>query len=314
MGRNLAQLRGELGEAAGERFAEFAQDRAPSKKVTDWSFGDIEEIAEIRRGSQTLIGYSALVDHGDAVSLEVLDSASRAREVHRAGVRRLFMLQLKEQARYVEKNIPGFHAMAMQFTPLGGAEELRSQLLAAAFDRACMQDPLPRTGAEFSRRCDEARSRVSLIAQEIARLVGTILSENSALQKKMQQMAKAFPGPCRDVQDSVARLLPKGFIERTPYDRLQHFPRYLKAASLRLEKLRADPHRDARLAAELVPLFAQWQREQQKQVRSGEPDSRLEQFRWLLEELRVQLFAQELKTPVPVSVKRLTKMWQTTAG
>jgi ATP-dependent helicase HrpA len=314
MGRNLAQLRGELGEAAGERFAEFAQDRAPSEKVTDWSFGDIEEIAEIRRGSQTLIGYSALVDHGDAVSLEVLDSASRAREVHRAGVRRLFMLQLKEQARYVEKNIPGFHAMAMQFTPLGGAEELRSQLLAAAFDRACMQDPLPRTGAEFSRRCDEARSRVSLIAKEIARLVGTILSENSALQKKMQQMAKAFPGPCRDVQDSVARLLPKGFIERTPYDRLQHFPRYLKAASLRLEKLRADPHRDARLAAELVPLFAQWQREQQKQVRSGEPDSRLEQFRWLLEELRVQLFAQELKTPVPVSVKRLTKMWQTTAG
>jgi ATP-dependent helicase HrpA len=314
MGRNLAQLRAELGEAAGERFAEIAQGHAASERTTAWDFGDIEEVSEIRRGSQALIGYSALVDHGDAVSLEVFDSAGKAREAHRAGLRRLFMLQLKEQARYVEKNLPGFHAMAMQFTALGGADELRAQLLAAAFDRACMHDPLPRTRAEFERRRDEARSRVTLIAQEIARLAGTILAEHAALQKKLQQMSKAFPGPCREVQDSATRLLSKAVFERTPYDRLQHFPRYLKAMSLRLDKLRADPQRDTRLAAELAPLVAQWQREQQKQARSGETDPRLEQFRWMLEELRVQLFAQELKTPVPVSVKRLTKIWQTTAG
>ena len=312
MGRNLAQLRAELGDAAGERFAEVAQGQAPSEKVTGWEFGDIEEVAEIRRGSQTLIGYSALVDRGDAVSLEVVDSASKAREAHRAGLRRLFMLQLKEQARYVEKNLPGMQAMAMQFTAFGGADELRAQLLAAAFDRACMQDPLPRTRAEFERRRDDARSRVTLLAQEIARLAGTILGEHALLQRKVQQMSKAFPAQCRDVQENTARLLSKGFIERTPYERLQHFPRYLKAMALRLDKLRADPQRDARLVADLAPLHAQWQREQQKQARSGELDARLDQFRWLLEELRVQLFAQELKTPVPVSVKRLTKMWQTT--
>jgi ATP-dependent helicase HrpA len=152
---------------------------------------------------------------------------------------------------------------------------------------------------------------VTLLAQEISRLVGTILSERSGIQKKLQQMAKAFPAPCRDVQENVERLLSKGFIERTPYERLQHFPRYLKAAGLRLEKLRSDPQRDARLAAELAPLLAQWQREHLKQAKSGESDSQLEQYGWLLEELRVQLFAQELKTPVPVSAKRLTKMWQT---
>jgi ATP-dependent helicase HrpA len=312
MGRNLAQLRADLGEAAGERFAELAQGQAPSEKVTGWEFGDIEEVAEIRRGSQTLIGYPALVDRGDAVSLEVYDSASKAREAHRAGLRRLFMLQLKEQARYVEKSLPGLQAMAMQFTAFGAADELRAQLVAASFDRACMQDPLPRTRAEFERRRDDARSRVTLLAHEIARLAGTILGEHAALQKKLQQMSKAFATQCRDVQDAAARLLSKGFIEHTPYERLQHFPRYLKAMALRLDKLRAEPQRDARLAAELAPLHAQWQREQQKQARSGEPDAKLDQFRWLLEELRVQLFAQELKTPVPVSVKRLTKMWQTT--
>jgi ATP-dependent helicase HrpA len=114
------------------------------------------------------------------------------------------------------------------------------------------------------------------------------------------------------VQEAAARLLSKEFIERTSYERLQHFPRYLKGMVMRLEKLRADPQRDARLAGEFSPLFAQWQREQLKQAKSGEADAWLDQFRWLLEELRVQLFAQELKTPVPVSVKRLTKMWQTT--
>jgi ATP-dependent helicase HrpA len=312
MGRNLAQLQAELGEAAGERFAELAQGQAPAERTTAWDFGDLAEVAELGRGPQTLIGYPALVDYGDAVSLEVFDSASKARDVHRAGLRRLFMVQLKEQARYVEKNLPGFHAMAMQFTAFGGGDDLRSQLLAAAFDRACMQDPLPRTRAEFERRRDEARSRVTLLAQEIARLVGTILAEYSGLQKKVQQLSKVFPSSCRDVQDTAARLLSGNFIERTPYERLQHFPRYLKGMGLRLDKLRTDPQRDTRLAAELAPLVAQWQREQAKQAKSGESDSRLEQFRWLLEELRVQLFAQELKTPVPVSVKRLTKMWQTT--
>jgi len=202
--------------------------------------------------------------------------------------------------------------MAVQFAALGDAAELKEQLLAAAFDRACMQEPWPRMRAEFDRRREEARSRVTLLAQEIARLAGAILAEHAALQRKLRQLSKAFPEPCRDIEEAVAGLMSGRFIEQTPYERLQHFPRYLKTAGLRLDKLRADPRRDARLAAEFAPLFSQWQRERAKQARSGAPDPRLEQFRWLLEELRVQLFAQEVKTPVPVSVKRLTKMWQTT--
>jgi len=311
MGRNLAQLRAELGEKAGERFSAIAKIDAPAARFTAWDFGDLEEVMEIRRGPQTLIGYPGLVDHGDAVSLEVFDSADKAREAHRAGLRRLYRLQLKEQARHIEKHLPELQAMVLQFTAFGDAADLKEQLLAAAFDRACMQDPWPRIRAEFERRREEARSRVTLLANEIARLVATILAEHTALQKRLQPMSKAFPGPCREIQDSLARLMAGRLIEQTPYERLQHFPRYLRAASLRLEKLRADPQRDARLAAEFAPLYSQWQREQAKQAKSGATDPQLEQFRWLLEELRVQLFAQELKTPVPVSVKRLTKIWQT---
>src|SRR5258706_4421906 len=310
-GRSFAQLRAELGQKAGEQSAELARADTQQEKVTAWEFGDLEEVMEIRRGSQTLMGYPGLVDHVDSVSLEVFDSADRAREAHRAGLRRLFRLQLKEQARHIEKNLPGPQAMALPFAAFGEVSELKEQLLAAAFDRACMQEPWPRSRAEFERRRDEARSRVTLLAQEIARLAGTILAEHAALLKKLEQTSKAFPEACRDVQESAARLMPRRFIEQTPYERLQHFPRYLKAGGLRLDKLRADPHRDARLAAEFAPLAAQWQREQARQLRSGNRDPQLEQFRWLLEGLRVQLFAQGLETSVPVSVKRLSKMWQT---
>jgi ATP-dependent helicase HrpA len=310
MGRNLAQLRAELGREAGEQFAAIAGAGAAQTGLTDWSFGPLDEIMEVERGAQRLVGHPALVDRGDSVDLEVFDSPDRAQAAHRAGLRRLFMLQLKEQARYVEKSLSGIQAMALQYAGFGDASELKSQLVAAAFDRTCLAEPLPRNTEAFARRRDEARSRVALIAQELARLVGIILAEHQVLQKKLQA-AKAFPEAVHDVGIQLARLMPKGFVVALPWERLQHFPRYLKAAALRLDKLRVDPARDARAMHELAPLETQWQREDAKQRKSGATDPQLEQFRWLLEELRVQLFAQELKTPVPVSVKRLEKMWQT---
>jgi ATP-dependent helicase HrpA len=272
--------------------------------------GPLEDIMELKRGGQTLIGHPALVDRGDSVDLEVFDAHDRAQAAHRAGLRRLFMLRLKEQARYVEKSLTGLQAMALKYASLGDASDLRTQLVAATFDRACMADPLPRTATDFGRRCEEARTRVALIAQELARLIGGILAEHQALQKKLQA-AKAFPEAVRDIGAQVARLMPKGFVVATPWERLQHFPRYLKAAALRLDKLRADPARDARALGELAALETPWLREDAKQRKTGTADPQLDQFRWLLEELRVQLFAQELRTPVPVSAKRLHKMWQT---
>jgi ATP-dependent helicase HrpA len=308
MGRSLAQLRAELGHKAGETFSALAQPKAAQTGLTDWSFGPLDEIMEIREGTQALVGYPALTDQGDSVSLEVMDKPERAREAHRGGLIRLFMLQLREQARSIEKGLP--QSLALQYAAFGEIAELRRQLLETAFERACLVDPWPTDAASFAKRRDEARARVTLIAQEVARLAGTILAEYQAVQKKLAG-AKAHADAVKDVEAQFARLVPKDFIAATPWDRLQHLPRYLKAITLRLDKLRADPARDARQLAELRPLETQWLREDLRVRRSGTTDPQLEQFRWLLEELRVQLFAQELKTPVPVSAKRLAKLWQT---
>ena len=116
---------------------------------------------------------------------------------------------------------------------------------------------------------------------------------------------------CTDVRQQMARLLGAGWVARTPWERLQHLPRYLKAASLRLDKLRADPARDARLAAELSQVEQPYRRDALARARQGTEDAEFMQFGWLLEELRVSLFAQKLRTPVPVSTKRLSKLWET---
>ena len=309
LGRNLAQLRAELGERAGEQFSAIAQPKAALSGITGWSFGELQEIMEIRQGAQTLIGYPALVDRGTSVDLEVFDAPQKARAQHRDGLRRLFMLQLKEQTKYLEKNMPGLRDLAMQFLPFGDAASLKDQLLRVTFDRACMAEPLPVTQAQFLKRCEEGKTRLSLLAQEICRLVGNILTEYQALQKKLQGL-KNFPQAEREIEEQLARLMPKDFVAATAWERLQHFPRYLKAVALRLDKLRADPARDARFSAEFNPLWQTWQREDAKQRKQGVADPQLDQLRWLLEELRVSLYAQELRTPVPVSVKRLQKMWQ----
>jgi ATP-dependent helicase HrpA len=123
-------------------------------------------------------------------------------------------------------------------------------------------------------------------------------------------MNKAFPQTCADIAAQMAALLGKRFIDATPWERLTHFPRYLKAVGLRLDKARADAARDARLMADWQSLGKPFEREYLAARKSGAVDPFFEEFRWLLEELRVALFAQELRTPSPVSVKRLQKMWE----
>ncbi|MFP4904077.1 DUF3418 domain-containing protein, partial [Paraburkholderia sp. BR14261] len=286
-------------------------DAAPAtalyENLTTWNFGKLPELLEIRRGGQTLFGYPALVDRGTHCDVEVFDSPEEAARIHRAGLRRLFALQLREPIRYLERNLPGLREMAMQFMARATQEELRDQLVELALDRACLQDPLPDDDASFHARKDEGRGRLSLLAQEIARLVGQILAEYASLAKKLVQ-AKAFGAPAADMQAQVDALISKRFILETPYAQLVHFPRYLKGVALRIDKLRADPARDARQAAEFQPLAQQYQRALSQ--RGGVFDPRLSEFRWLLEELRISLFAQELRTPMPVSVKRLHKVWE----
>lgn len=278
-----------------------------TKTYTAWTFGELPELMEIRRGQQTLIGFPALIDKGPHVEIEVFDEPELAAAKHRAGLRRLVALQLKEPLKYLEKNIPDLTQMAVAYMSLGTAEELRDQIVAVALERAFLADPLPVDEFSFKARIEEGRARLNLIAQEVARLAFNVLIEYQAALRKLKDARTAPKEVVDDLQAQLQRLMPKRFVLQTPWSQLQHFPRYLKAITLRLDKLRADAARDAKLMSELRPLEQRWQRRVAEL--KGTADARVEDFRWQLEELRVSLFAQELRTPQPVSVKRLEKVW-----
>jgi ATP-dependent helicase HrpA len=293
-----------------------------SQRYTAWTFGELPELMEIqssaRAGGQTLIGFPALIDQGDAVSIEVFDEPEVAAAKHRTGLRRLFALQIKDALKYLEKNIPDLQKMAVAFMQVGrtaessGAagggtiEELREQILAVALDRAFLLEPLPANEFDFKRRVDEGRGRLTLIANEVARLAATILTEYAVAARKIKDTKNA-PDATADCAQQLQRLCPKRFLVQTPWPQLQHFARYLKAITLRLEKYRADPTRDATRLTELRPQEQRYWRLVAE--RKGAVDARMQELRWLLEELRVSFFAQELRTPQPVSVKRLEKVW-----
>ncbi|GAA5236343.1 ATP-dependent RNA helicase HrpA [Verticiella sediminum] len=313
MGRNLAQLRSEHGREAQATFQKVAARDAgvaqalAHENLTGWTFGELPELLEIRRGGQTVIGYPALVDRGTHCDLDVFDDPKEAARRHRGGLLRLFRLQLKDQVKYLEKNLPGLTQMSMLYMPLGTQEELRDQIIDAALAAACLMEPLPTDASGFAARAEQGRGRLGLLAQEMARLVQTILTEWAGVMRKLVQ-ARAHPASHADMEQQLRGLMGKHFVRDTPYAQLAHFPRYLKAVTARIDKLRADPARDARLMAEMAPLLTRYQRE--LSARKGVLDDGLVNFRWMLEELRVALFAQELRTPMPVSVKRLEKAWQ----
>jgi len=275
------------------------------RRFVDWSFGTLpDRIDGARAGATGLVGYPSLVDVGDAVEVQVFDDPAQASAATHAGVLRLFTIALKEPLKFFAKNIPGFTRMSLLYAPFGGADDLRDELVAAVVERTCLADPLPADAQAFAARVADARTRINLVGQELARTLAEVLEAWALVQKKLPA-AKSHAEANEDVRAQLAALLPRRFVSRTPTARLRELPRYLKAIAMRLDRLREAPARDARARAELEPLLARWRRIAQQ--RRGQADARLDEVRWLFEELRVSLFAQELRTPIPVSVKRLGK-------
>jgi ATP-dependent helicase HrpA len=275
-------------------------------RYRDWSFGELPELMEIKKGGTTLIGFPALIDHGDAVGIEVFDEPEVAAAKHRVGLRRLFALQIRDALKYLEKNLPDLQKMAVAYMPLGTQEELRGQIIDVAIDRAFLQEPLPSNEADFKQRVQDGRGRLTLIANEVARMSATILAEYAAAARKIKDTKNA-PEATKDASEQLQKLMPKNFIAVAPWAQLGHYARYLKAITSRLDKYRADPARDAAKLKELLPLEQRYWRLVAE--RKGQVDARMQEYRWMLEELRVSFFAQELRTPYPVSAKRLDKVW-----
>ena len=318
MGRNLAQLRAEFGEAAQETFRHVAQEDAAVAKdledgITDWTFGELPELMEISRRGQTLIGHPALTDRGTDCAIEVYDDPLEARREHRKGLLRLFRLALREQVKFVERTLRDLGRVQMQAQTVPGlsrlfesADTLSTSVVDCALEATSLAEPWPHDEASFRERREDVKGRLTLVAGEISRLLTEIVTEAAGIPLKLRRLSgeKALTD---DIEAQLNDLFRKDFLTTVPLSQLAHYPRYLRAVHYRLDRYRDDPVRDESRRADIERLSVPLMRA--RAARRGQPDSRLDEFGWMLQELRVSLFAQQLRTPMPVSVKRLERVW-----
>lgn len=313
MSRNLAELQGQFGKAAQMTFVkrdtENEKISIERDHITQWDFGDLPVTVTFKRNDQPMTGYPALVEQTDSVDIRLFDTWDAADNAMRSGIRRLLCLGLKDRLKQLEKNLPGLKQAAMQLTTRINPGDLKQDMLNAIIDRALLgDDPLPRNESEFSAQSQRAKNRLPEVAAALASLLQQIGNEYQILTGQLR--ATRSSKIKAELDDQLENLIYPGFLSQTPWQRLQHLPRYLKGMSLRLEKLAANPERDERHSAEIMPLWQQYSQRLDKHRKTGLIDENLDEFRWQIEELRISLFAQELKTPYPVSVKRLQKLWE----
>jgi ATP-dependent helicase HrpA len=311
-GSDLAALQGELGERAAEELGQASVDGWERADVRRWDFGELPESVELKLRGVTIRAYPALLDAGDHVQLKLLDAPAEAQAATKAGVRRLFLLEQAQQVKYLRRNLPGLDLMCLHFRDVAGCDTLRDDLLAATVDRAFMADGVvPRTEAEFRRRLDAGRGELADILNEVCARASEVLSLYHEVRKRLRSpVALAQMESLSDIREQLDHLIYPGFISATPSERFAHLPRYLQAVLRRLQRLDADPGRDRALLRDIRPHWERWLQRAEQHRQKHIDDAALADFRWLLEEFRVSLFAQELRTAVPVSDKRLRQQWE----
>jgi ATP-dependent helicase HrpA len=310
MGRDWNALKKQLGSAAQLTFRNTLPD-IEKTGLKQWDFGDLPEKLSFERDGLKVTGYPALEDNEDSISVKLFDTEREAVVNHRKGVCRLMRFELKEQMKQLEKSLPNFNQYALLLRNVMSPDDLREDMLTAIADRAFIgEDELPRTNADFMKLKQRARTRLPAVTQAVVRQVQLAATEYQLLTAQQAKMPATVNRLKRDVEQQSGLLVYKNCFHQTPWEQLQNVPRYLKALRLRIEKQPANPDRDGKNAASVGLLWQKWVEEVEKQRQLDKLNDELLNFRWLIEELRVSLFAQELKTPFPVSIKRLEKIWQ----
>ncbi|WP_430472155.1 DUF3418 domain-containing protein [Wielerella bovis] len=304
--RDLIHLQQQLGQVAAVTFRDNTQE-FERDNISDWTIGTLPESIKFARGKQQLTGYLALQTQKDGtVSLRLFDTALAAEQAHRKGVIKLIQMQLKDHMKDLNKGIQGYTQAAMLLKHIA-PDVLKDDLTAAICDRAFIgEDELPRNEKAFKEQIKRAKSRLPAVKEAVSRYLGEITAAYTELNAKL---GKHPLTPL--LRERLNVLLGAGFASRTPWAQWARLPVYLRAMSLRVDKYSANPARDMAREADIQELETMWAEkvaglQRQNLAVSGS----LKDFGWDLEELRVSLFAQELKTPKPISIKRLMKEWE----
>lgn len=315
-GRDLAQLRQALRRAAQEHFREATRDRWQRSGLTDWTFGSLPPRVELEAGGGTVVGFPTLIDEGESVALHLAESEGEARVLLRRGLGRLYTLVLAPQVRRLGRSLPLAEPAELIYHGLGGSVAgLREDLVEGGIEQVFL------TGDDWAVRDAEAfRARLAArtktwrqICARLAQAVSAGLQASARARAAVQE--SSLPEWARDdLLGQIGHLVFPGFVREAPLCYLERLPQYAAAIEARLEKIGHSPGKDRRKQERVAPFWRAYRERRQSLAPGDEVEPGLVAYRWLVEEFRLSLFAQEMGTREPVSEKRLRRAWRDATG
>ena len=311
VGRDLAALQQQLSRLTNKAFSALPTSDLEKNHISQWDFGDLPEVIELEQHGLIIRAYPAIVDDsedGDSVAVRLFNDRQQAQVHMRPGLRRLFRLVARQEMKYLRKNLRHLDKIQLHYTSIGNKQSLIQDLEDAIIDYALFEDVDEfRTEEQFNTQVEIGRKNLIQISNDTCDKIHEILTQYHKLAKRLQgNIPLAWFDAVKDIKQQMACLVYSGFISATPRQWLRHIPRYFEAINLRLDKMERSLATDKQRQVEIQP---HWNKVYQHI--NDKPDKPLtpewETYRWMVEEMRVSLFAQELKTSIPISIKKLDK-------
>lgn len=311
-GRNLTDLKLQMKDQTQKMLTEVTKTKKNTLEkqgLIDWDFGTLPAFYEEKQKKYTIKAYPTLIDDKDSVSIKLVDSEEEQQKLNALGLRRLLILNIPSPIKYLHEKLPNKSKLGLYFNSFGHVLTLIDDCVACGVDYLIIQYAKPiHHQDDYQQLLSYVKAHINETVIDIAKQVERILTINFALQQKLKgkiDLNMAFA--LSDIKQQIGNLIYKGFVSQSQFARLNDIYRYLQAIEKRIEKLYVDPNKDRGLMHVIDQIQAQYQQFVAKLAPIQKENSEVIHIRWMIEELRVNLFAQQLGTPYPISDKRIAQ-------
>lgn len=306
-GKDLNQLKARLKGKVQETLSAVADDGIEQQDLHIWSFGDLPQRYEQKRGGYSVKAYPALVDEKNSVGIKLFETESEQQVAMWQGIRRLLLLNIPSPIKYLHEKLPNKAKLGLYFNPYGKVLDLIDDCIACGVDKLIASyGGVIWQEEQYQKLQEYVRAELNDVVVEIAKQVESILTQVFAINKRLKgrvDISVAFA--LSDIKAQLNQLVFPGFVTSHGWKRLADIPRYLSAIEKRMEKLAIDPNRDRAQMSRVENVILQWQQWLAKLTEKQKQQEEVQNIRWMIEELRVSLFAQQIGTPYPISDKRI---------
>ncbi|MBB1525220.1 ATP-dependent RNA helicase HrpA [Pectobacterium carotovorum subsp. carotovorum] len=315
-GKDLNALKDQLKDKVQQTLSSVVDDGLEQRGLHVWSFGSLPDCYEQKRGGYSVKAYPALVDEKDSVAIRLFDTPHQQQQVMRQGLRRLLLLNIPSPIKYLHEKLPNKAKLGLYFNPYGKVLDLIDDCIACAVDKLIESSGGPVWQEEaFQQLHEKVRAELNDTVVDIAKQVEQILTAVFTINKRLKgRVDMAMALALSDIKSQMNGLVFRGFVTENGWQRLPDVLRYLHAIERRLEKLAQDVHRDRAQMLKVEHVQQAWQQWWNKLPAERRDDDDVKAVRWMLEELRVSYFAQQLGTPFPISDKRVLQAMEQVEG